>query len=117
MWKVDPYGMCKQHLLGEHVELHMFVGSLLKGKNLKGYFDRGLLEVHSIVERHQELAAEMTRRGMKHSSPLPEFNVVEMGAVDANASEQELRRRCAKCDQRFSTKEQIPQNIRFLKNF
>jgi hypothetical protein len=32
MWMVDPRLVCSKHLLGEHVELHMFVGCLLKRK-------------------------------------------------------------------------------------
>lgn len=40
MWMVPPELMCRQHLLGEHVELHMFVGAINKGTSvvtLPGY--------------------------------------------------------------------------------
>ena len=30
MWGVDPKQMCRQHLLGEHVELHMQAGAVLE---------------------------------------------------------------------------------------
>lgn len=31
MWLVPPSHMCRKHLLGEHVELHMLLGTLKKG--------------------------------------------------------------------------------------
>ena len=48
MWMVDPRIMCRQHLLGEHVEIHMFVGAISRGKSVKGYLEKGLLEVHNM---------------------------------------------------------------------
>ena len=50
MWMIDPKMLCKKHLLGEHVELHMFVGTINKNKKLDGYKKNGLVEV--IVCRH-----------------------------------------------------------------
>ena len=44
MWMVDPRGMCNKHLVGEHLELHMFVESLRKKMNLGGYFRSNCLE-------------------------------------------------------------------------
>ena len=34
MWMIDPTMLCTKHLLGEHVELHMFVGTINKNKKL-----------------------------------------------------------------------------------
>ena len=34
MWLVPPSHMCRKHLLGEHVELHMLLGTLKKGKSI-----------------------------------------------------------------------------------
>ena len=31
MWLVNPALLCRQHLLGEHVEMHMFAGHILEG--------------------------------------------------------------------------------------
>lgn len=97
MWKVDVKKMCNKHLLGEHVELHMFVGTILKNKSLNGYVEKGLIETSYIVRRHQELAAEMRRRGMRHQSKLPDFEVDDIGEIDVEANEIELRRRCKNC--------------------
>ncbi len=97
MWKVDPTRMCDRHLLGEHNEMHMFVGCILKGKSIAGYISGGLVEVHCIRERHEELAREMLRRGFRHMSPLPEFTKSLAGSVDVEKNTIELRERCQRC--------------------
>jgi Pyrimidine dimer DNA glycosylase len=43
MWLVDPRLMCSQHLLGEHVELHMLVGSLNRKKTSMAFYAAGWL--------------------------------------------------------------------------
>lgn len=60
---VPPAIMCKNHLLGEHRELHMFEGHILLKRGVKGYIDNHCLEPLSLVSRHNELVAEMKRRG------------------------------------------------------
>lgn len=32
MWVVNPKILCRKHLLGEHVELHMATGHLQRGR-------------------------------------------------------------------------------------
>ena len=34
MWMIDPKLLCRKHLLGEHLEIHMFVGTINKGINV-----------------------------------------------------------------------------------
>lgn len=99
MWKVDPTKMCRKHLLGEHVEMHMFVGSINKGISMEGYMSNGLVDVCLIEERHEELVAEMDRRGYKHKSDLPKFNwfAARRGSVDIEGNKKELARRCKEC--------------------
>jgi hypothetical protein len=89
--------MCSQHLLGEHVELHMLVGSLRRDKNIAGFVRDGLVELRSIRRRHAELVAEMRRRGFRHRSPLPDFRSRRAGHVDRGANLKELAKRCADC--------------------
>ena len=97
MWNVNPKLMCNQHLLGEHVEHHMFVGTINKGKSIKGYIDKGLVEVHNLRKRHDEIAQEMNKRGFNHSSPLPEFEHTFAGKVNREENLKELRKRCKRC--------------------
>lgn len=97
MWMVNPKGMCRQHLLGEHLETHMFVGAILKGTALNGFAANNLLESKSLERRHAALAREMTRRGMTHKSPLKTFKLAPTGRIDKQSAQTELLRRCKEC--------------------
>jgi hypothetical protein len=101
---VNPRFMCRQHLLGEHVEIHMFIGTLSRGKSVKGYLEKGLLEVHNLYSRHEELVEEMKRRGYSHRSEVEEKwrTVEKLGAIDRKKSVKELLRRCSRCKRRYS---------------
>jgi len=98
MWCVNPSILCHHHLLGEHVELHMLVGSILKGTSLTGFIEDGLVDFSQIVSRHQELVEEMKKRGYRHQSPLPEFTApVVKCKLDPEENLRELARRCPDC--------------------
>jgi hypothetical protein len=86
------------------VELHMLLGSLRRGKNIEGFLSGGLVDPQRIFVRHQELAAEMTRRGFKHNSPIDEHECAilaagyaDCAAVDTAANAHDLRQRCPDC--------------------
>ena len=107
MWGIDPKKMCKQHLLGEHLEMHMFVGSIKKGISLKGYYNNKLVCTNLIKSRHDDLASEMISRGMKHKSPIIETDIhndFKYGEIDIKANMNELMDRCAKCRDRIKNK-------------
>jgi len=98
MWMTDVTRMCRKHLLGEHVEHHMFVGSL--HKDLTGYVANGLLEATSLTQRHDAIAAEMVRRGYNHRSPLPSHSIpleLQSSTVDPARSTTDLTTRCPEC--------------------
>ena len=101
MWNVDTGKMCTRHLLGEHVEMHMFVGALNKNKSVKGYVDTGLVETHNIEKRHGEIVKEFKKRGFNHKSPLLRYKTKVMGKVDAENNLKELARRCKECRRRI----------------
>ena len=73
IWDLDPTWLCRQHLLGEHRELHA-VWSILVNKR-KGYrrhpevirWDGAL---RALYKRHKLLVSELQRRGYRHASPL-----------------------------------------------
>ncbi len=102
MWMVPPREMCQQHLFGEHLELHMLVGTIARGFSIEGYLEAGLCEPESIISRHDAIANEMLRRGYAHRSPihavqLP-IELAWMGVrIDREAAHAELVRRCPKC--------------------
>lgn len=73
IWDVPPSMLCRQHLLGEHRELHALWRILSEDR--KGYAHhpetkrwRGKLA--ALYLRHEALVAEMERRGYQHASPL-----------------------------------------------
>ena len=55
MWMVDPSLMCRKHLLGEHVELHMLVAWLVKGRSIAGWVASNCMEPKMIKQRHEAL--------------------------------------------------------------
>jgi len=73
IWDIPPEKLCRQHLLGEHSELHAIWTILTQGK--KGYSKhpetmRWKGKLRALYDRHQALVHEMTQRGYKHHSPL-----------------------------------------------
>ena len=101
MWNVDPKLLCRQHLLGEHNENHSFVGTLNKKISIKGFIDKGLLEIHNLRKRHHELEIEMISRGYKHNSPLKEFEEITLGNVNSEENLKDLCKRCSSCRERI----------------
>lgn len=69
-WMIPPEFMCRQHLLGEHKEIHQLIGTLKKGYNIQGYIKNNCIEITSIKKRHDELVDEMKNRGYNHKSPI-----------------------------------------------
>jgi hypothetical protein len=103
MWMVDPAIMCRQHLLGEHRELHALLGVVTKTMswNLDGYVRNNLIEMESLAPRHEAIAAEMVARGYNHQSPFPEVvPPVVRGVVDRERSLAVLLDRCPDCRSR-----------------
>lgn len=116
IWLVNPEFMCRQHLLGEHNEIHKLIGAMKKFKNLDGYFEKGLLELNylSVSFRHNDLAVEMINRGYKHNSPLNDYNGIRRkyaenykgdiymyNRIDKEKNQKELFERCKNCKQRY----------------
>jgi hypothetical protein len=73
IWDLPPSKLCRNHLLGEHSELHALWSILTKKK--KGYARhpetlrwRGKLK--ALYHRHDLLVKELVRRGYNHQSPL-----------------------------------------------
>jgi hypothetical protein len=104
MWMVNPRFMCRQHLLGEHAEIHMFIGVISRGKSVKGYLHKGFLEVHNLYDRHEELVEEMKRRGYNHQSDVEKKwrTAEKRGGIDRKKNFDELVKRCSRCKHRYS---------------
>jgi hypothetical protein len=110
MWLVNPLILCRPHLLGEHVEHHMFIGSFKKFIDIDGYIKNNLLEPLTLVERHNALAQEMKNRGYRHHSPISsDFNIKKYITntnylnykIDRKSAFIDLITRCPNCRSRY----------------
>ena len=104
MWMVNPTIMCREHLLGEHAEIHMFVGTIDRGHSVRGYVENGLLEVHSLFNRHAELVQEMKRRNYRHNSEIDTKwkEAAKTGTIDRQKNLKQLINRCSRCSRRYA---------------
>lgn len=100
MWGVPTNVLCTKHLLGEHVEMHMFIGTLKKGISILGYIQNGLVNPAKIIERHNLLAEELKKRGMNHNSPLEYDKELPTHSMNIVSNFAELVNRCPLCFER-----------------
>ena len=75
IWDISPKRLCRNHLLGEHRELHAIWSVLVNGK--KGYAHhpetlRWRGKLRALYGRHDALVQEMAVRGYQHRSPVAE---------------------------------------------
>ena len=96
IWDLPPSVLCRQHLLGEHRELHGLWRILTLGKT--GYARhpetlRWVGKLRALYDRHEALVAEMECRGYRHASPLDP--VLATGSAVQDAYIDSSERQCA----------------------
>lgn len=89
---VNPKILCRKHLIGEHVESHMFLGSLQKKIKMTGYINKDLFEPLSLKVRHDILVKEILSRGYNHNSELI-FEVSILDYLPINEKYHQINRR------------------------
>lgn len=103
MWLVDPEILCRQHLLGEHKELHQLLGHI-EAENMgsiEGHAEKGQIDTSLIEKRHDKLVEEMKDRGFNHDSPLEYEDNLNLGEIDVDANIEDLIERCEGCRKRY----------------
>lgn len=98
MWMCEPHLMCRQHLLGEHNEIHKHRHNFVKKHKMGGR--AGQIEPRSMKVRHDDLVKEMENRGYQHKSPyeMPDISYLgDFPDVDVKESCGELITRCNNC--------------------
>ena len=73
IWDVSPSKLCRNHLLGEHRELHamwIVITENKKGHSLHPETLRWKGKLMAMYLRHEQLVEEMIKRGYNHHSPL-----------------------------------------------
>jgi hypothetical protein len=104
MWGIEPGYLCKQHLLGEHGELHKHRHNFVKQHSIKGRITPVVqIEPENMQARHDALAEEMLKRGFVHKSPYeqPDLSYLpdeqRYAKVDVREAYDELTARCTDC--------------------
>ena len=108
MWNVWPELICMQHILGEHLELHMFLGAIKKNYKLNGYLKNGLLEINNIKIRH-DILKEYIKNEKTPISEEEEKLILEThlkykcieNKIYISSNIKELYRRCENCRKRI----------------
>jgi hypothetical protein len=111
-WLTDPKIQCRKHLVAEHVEHHMFIGTFKQQKQINGYIKNNLIEPKLLEERHNNLVNEMINRNYNHHTPIESQNEinnlmsylplsVQEYVIDRNRSLLDLISRCDICLDRF----------------
>ncbi len=75
IWDIEPWRLCRNHLLGEHRELHAVWAILTQGKRGYALHPETLRwqgRLRALYRRHDALVSEMGARGYNHGTPLDE---------------------------------------------
>ena len=106
VWDIPPEKLCRHHLLGEHSELHAIWSILTQNK--KGFLYhpetmRWKGKLKALYYRHQKVVEEMSKRGMKHNSPLDKSTAIGIDYQDVFVNTIEEQRKIlngkgCKCD-------------------
>jgi len=107
MWMVHPKILCRQHLLGEHSEIHKHRHNFVKGHSFLGRIEGNAIEPASMGARHDRLVLEMKARGYNHKSPYvqPDLSGYDEELVNVKVDVFEnvrlLINRCPECKKRW----------------
>lgn len=105
-WLTDPNMMCKQHLLGEHLEAHIFVSKMHKLNKLDGFRKGSMFFGAEYVQyRHDIIARYLSRfSGKEHKTPLHigdleiiNYPLIKPAEKDFAKSNDDLYGRCQRC--------------------
>lgn len=108
MWMIDVRLLCKNHLLGEHGEIHKHKHVFEKKWKINGRIKPFIAIVPQDMKiRHDELVGEMIRRGYNHKSPyeMPDISYLpeeyKNVKIDLSYNLLDLITRCLECHKRI----------------
>lgn len=94
--------------MGEHVEAHMFVGSMCKNLSFDGYYENHLFFGPAVLWNRHELLAR-TFQSHQSSLVIPEGRAISLRYPDIKLTTElieestfELIRRCWECNKRYT---------------
>jgi hypothetical protein len=103
MWNLPVKMLCRNHLLGEHFEVHILANQVSNNELKPGFIRNGLVEVHNIRKRHDELVEEMLSRGFNHKTPMTFSTDKVEGNIDVDKNLNTILNRCEKCRKRHES--------------
>lgn len=111
MWGIDPKLLCRQHLLGEHNEIHKHRHNFVKKHSIAKRISPVVqIEPENMKERHDALVKEMIDRNYNHNSPYeqPDLSYLKpeerFAKINVGISVADLRNRCPHCTERITSK-------------
>lgn len=109
MWGIDPKLLCRNHLLGEHNEIHKHRNIFVKHYKITNRISPVVqIEPENMEKRHNELAAEMIARNYNHKSPYEQPDLSHLmeeerfAVVDKHISVNDLIKRCPECAKKIT---------------
>lgn len=107
MFMLNPKLLCRNHLLGEHSELHKHKHVFERHYSIFGrIYPIVLIEPENMKSRHDDLAQEMLARGYNHQSSYeqPDLSYLpddqRYAKVDLEYNLVDLYNRCLECKNR-----------------
>lgn len=97
VWDIAPAKLCRNHLLGEHREIHAIWSIIIHNK--QGYSRhpetvRWKGRLAALYSRHEAVSGEMRNRGYLHMSPLDKNlatgKAVQTGFVDSKEGQAQI---------------------------
>jgi len=110
MWGINPKLLCRQHLLGEHNEIHKHRHNFVKQHSISKRVSPVVqIAPEQMKKRHDELVREMIARGYNHNSPYEQPDLSHLkpeeryAEIDTNVSILDLTLRCSECAKRLKS--------------
>jgi hypothetical protein len=111
MWGINPKLLCRNHLLGEHNEIHKHRHNFVKMHSIaKRITPIVQIEPENMKVRHDALVEEMISRGYMHNSPYEQPDLSHLkpeerfAKINPNISVSDLKSRCTECASRITSK-------------
>ena len=108
MWGINPKLLCRQHLLGEHNEIHKHRHNFVKKHSISKRISPVVqIEPENMKKRHDELVNEMIARGYKHNSPYEQPDLTHLkpderyATINVDNSINDLINRCPECKKKL----------------
>jgi len=111
MWGINPKLLCRNHLLGEHNEIHKHRHNFVKKHSIAKRISPVVqIEPENMKARHDALVEEMIARGYNHNSPYEQPDLSHLKSeerfakINLSISVGDLKARCSECSSRITSK-------------